>query len=321
MDVSRREFLNLLGCLAGGWALAMPKPYYLGEMARSLVKISNPKEPGDLIGAKEAGVPDSGADRHKPDPALTAGSTDDLDHRERGINLIPEDERVLEEIGYFNDISPEAFLFDENKYSDPKRQLEPSEWGSTNRHLPIKIDPNVINRPGERSPQAVQRVVEYTPFNNPRYVAAAGERVSMCNIAAWDWSRALQVHLPHWIGDTEMSANMLFRWISHSQAGGIYGEGWQPVEAGAAQILAQRGIPVFALAENPTPGRHGHVALVYPQNPDSRTIDDKDGLYFATFTNGRSRGGNGIKNLRDTFRRLTPTYFVHNSDFIVYRDS
>jgi hypothetical protein len=139
----------------------------------------------------------------------------------------------------------------------------------------------------------------------------------MCNIAAWDWSRALQVHLPHWIGATEMSANMLFRWISQPQAGGIYGEGWQPIKQKAAQLLANRGIPVFALVENSTPGRHGHVCMVYPsptKNPDVEPL-------FASVSNGRSRGGNGIKSLSNTFRWRSPTYFVHKLDFIVYQNS
>jgi hypothetical protein len=199
------------------------------------------------------------------------------------------------------------------------RNLEPSEWNRTNRHLPIKIDPEVVNKPGQRSPQALKRAVAYIPFRSPRYVAAPGERVSLCNIAAWDWSRALQVHLPHWKGDTEMSANMLFRWINHPQAGGVFGEGWQPVEAEAAQLLANRGVPVFALVENTTPGRHGHVALVYPSDTAAQSDVNPADIRFATVTNGRSRRGNGIRSLQDTFRWRTPTYFVHNSDFILNR--
>ena len=237
------------------------------------------------------------------------------------ITLSPENQAVLDETGYFNDISPAKFLFDEHKYSAPKRKLKPAEWSRSNRHLPIEIDPVVINKPGERNPEALKRVVEYTPFNSPRYVAAPGERASMCNIAAWDWSRALQLHLPHWIDETEMSANMLYRWISHSQAGGVYGEGWQPVKASAARILASLGIPVFALAENSVPGRHGHVAMVYPQEVSPQADRNAAGIYFASVSNGRSRGGNGIKSLQSTFRRLKPTYFVHKHDFILHKVS
>jgi hypothetical protein len=110
---------------------------------------------------------------------------------------------------------------------------------------------------------------------------------------------------------------MLFRWISHPQAGGVYGEGWQPVNARAAQLLANRGIPVFALVENPNPRRHGHVCMVYPSLTNNPSIEP----YFATVANGRTRGGNGIKTLRNTFRWLTPTYFVHKLDFIVHPNS
>jgi hypothetical protein len=266
----------------------------------------------DRFAVEDPDPPDDDANYRIPRLSTKKGS------EQRNSRTLSDSEKVLEETGYFNSISPKAFMFDENKYSPQKRELDPSEWDRTNRHLPIKIDPTVINRPGERSPQALIRVVAYTPFQNPRYVAARGERATMCNIAAWDWSRALRLHLPHWIGETEMSANMLYRWISHPQAGGVYGEGWQPVKAKPAQLLANRGIPVFALAESLVPGRHGHVAMVYPKNQADQS---EAGPYFATVNNGRSRGGNGIKNLASTFRRLTPTYYVHNHDFIVHRDS
>lgn len=117
-----------------------------------------------------------------------------------------------------------------------------------------------------------------------------------------------------------MSANMLYRWISNQQAGGIYGEGWQSVKADAAQILANRGVPVFALAENTLPGRHGHVAMVYPENQLSLSDQNDGGPYFATVNNGRSRSGNGIKSIGSTFRRLRPTYFVHKHDFVLHRE-
>ena len=92
------------------------------------------------------------------------------------------------------------------------------------------------------------------------------------------------------------------------------------MEAVVAQLLANRGVPVFALAENPTPGRHGHVALVYPTEPVVRLYDGDVEPNFASVTNGRRWGRNGIKNLRSAFRRLTPTYFVHKSDFIVNQE-
>lgn len=303
MTIDRREFLNLTGSLMGGWVLTWIKPVKKWNLERSLIEMSDLAERLERYSTE-------GWEAHH-------GDTDFL---VPGNESSPAIEPELEEIGHFNPISPTAYAFDENKYSPSKRKIEPSQWGRTNRHLPIRIDPSVINKPGERSPQALQRVVDYIPFNGPRYVAAAGERVSMCNIAAWDWSRALQLHLPHWIGETEMSANMLYRWISHPQAGGIYGEGWQPVEANAARLLANWGIPVFALAENTRPGRHGHVAMVYPGKLLSQE-DDGDWIYFATVTNGRSRGGNGIKRLGNTFRNLKPTYFVHKIDFILNRDA
>jgi hypothetical protein len=302
MTLSRREFLNITGNLLGGWVLASPGLSYLGNLARSLVAMRDLEERKGRLGIEDREVL-----RSKSSPTTP-------DSTQSGISIPPESKRVLDEIGYFNDISPARYVFDENKYSPSKRKLDPSQWDSTNRHLPIKLGPQVINKPGERSPQALKRVVAYTQFSSPRYVAEPGKRVTMCNIAAWDWSRALQLHLPHWIGDTEMSANMLFRWVSHPQAGGIFGEGWQSLRASAAPILASLGIPVFALAENTRPGRHGHVAMVYPQNNDT-------GIYFATVNNGRSHGGNGIKSLGNTFRRLKPTYFVHKYDFIVYLNS
>jgi len=304
MDLSRREFVKLLGSLVGGWAITLPQQSELGKIAQIWKALSSQADPTDTEDSVEG-------NSLNPSPAIDPEK--DFMFRERGRSGGSAGQSELEKIGHFTEISPRYFVFDENKYSSPKRKLPPAEWDATNRHIPIKIEPGVINKPGERSPQAIKQVVEYTQFNNPRYVAAPGEQVTMCNIAAWDWSRALQVHLPHWLGETEMSANMLFRWISHPQAGGLYGEGWQPVDARAAQMLANRGIPVFALAENPNPRRHGHVCMVYP----SLTNDPAVEPYFASVANGRSRGGNGIKTYRNTFRWLKPTYFVHKNDFIV----
>jgi hypothetical protein len=60
--------------------------------------------------------------------------------------------------------------------------------------------------------------------------------------------------------------------------------------------------------------------MVYPKHV-LETQNDQGGIYFATVTNGRSRGGNGIKDLNSTFRNLKPTYFVHKVDFVLYPDS
>jgi hypothetical protein len=307
MDLSRREFVKLLGSLVGGWAISLPQGTDLGKIAQIWQATSTQADHASA---------DDAAENHYINPSPATDPEKDLLYQKRGLANGSNGLRELEKVGRFSEITPRYYVFDENKYSSPKRKLDPSEWDETNRHLPIKIDPDVINKPGERSPAAIKQVVDYTQFNNPRYVAAPGERVTMCNIAAWDWSRALQVHLPHWIGETEMSANMLFRWISHPQAGGIYGEGWQPIKAKIAQLLANQGIPVFALAENPNPRRHGHVCMVYP----SLTNDPAVEPYFASVANGRSRGGNGIKTLSNTFRWLTPSYFVHKLDFIVYQE-
>jgi hypothetical protein len=302
MTLSRRDFLSLAGQLVGGWLLVWSQQSSLQDRAQMLADMGELAERLEHLGFEDL----EAYDRDRA-PASSGRANARL--------IEPE----LMEIGHFNEISPRAYSFDENKYAPSRRKLAPGEWDRTNRHMPIKIDQEVINKPGERSPEALQRVVEYTRFNTPRYVAAPGERVSMCNIAAWDWSRALQLHLPHWIGETEMSANMLFRWVSHPQAGGVYGEGWQPVGIQAAKLLANHGIPVFALAENPQPGRHGHVAMVYP-NKNLTGSANTDSVYFASVANGRSRGGNGIKKLESTFRWLKPTFFVHKADFILFRD-
>ena len=308
MDLTRREFVKLLGSLMGGWAITLPEESDLGKIAQIWKAMNSQTDPA---------VEDDPAESYPLNPSPATDPEKAFIYREREAARISKDLRELDKIGRFNEIKSRYYVFDENKYSTSKRKIPPSEWKTTNRHMPIKIEPSAVNKPGERSPEAIKRVVDYTQFHNPRYVAARGEWVTMCNIAAWDWSRALQIHLPHWIGETEMSANMLFRWISHPQAGGAYGEGWQPIPARAAQLLANRGVPVFALAENPNPRRHGHVCMVYP----SLTNDPAVEPYFASVANGRSRGGNGIKALRNTFRWLKPTYFVHKLDFIVHQNS
>lgn len=296
----------------GGWAITLPQGSDLGKIAQIWKMTNSHAEPA---------ASDDPAESYSLNPSPAIDPEKEFLSRKRGLVDGSKGLNELEKIGRFSEITPRYYIFDENKYSSPKRKLPPAEWKTTNRHIPIKIDPEVINKPGERSPAAIKQVIDYTQFNNPRYVAASGERVTMCNIAAWDWSRALQLHLPHWIGETEMSANMLFRWISHPQVGGVYGEGWQPVKQNAAQLLANRGIPVFALAENAVPGRHGHVSLVYPNISTLRENNNNVGPLFATVNNGRSRGGNGIKTLQNTFRWMNPTYFVHKNDFIVYRDA
>jgi hypothetical protein len=288
MTLSRRDFIKLAGGIAGGLALNSSRPALIDALA---------------VSSGEGGS------------------------------------QFLADLGYFPDISPHSIVFDESKYSPHKRELEPSEWGATNRHMPIKIPADVLNHPGERSQEALKRVIEYTGFRGPRYESQPEERVSMCNIAAWDWARALRLHLPHWKGETEMSANMLFRWISHPEAGGVYGEGWQAIEppvpepasgirlsaAGfrnlSAQLLANRGIPVFALAENPDPSRHGHVAIMYPKRLPLRLEEIEIEPDFATVKSGRSRSPNGIMGLRSAFRHLSPAYFVHLYDFVLHKTS
>ncbi|UCE00006.1 MAG: hypothetical protein JSV42_04610 [Chloroflexota bacterium] len=311
MTISRREFLYFAANLIGGWALTWRKRSFFEVESNSLFTVSGSVRREDL--REIEGL----ADDQKSVGSQVNEQSTDWDSMSQYDDINPGMKKFLDQVGYFNPASPTSYVFDENKYSDSKRKLMPHEWDSTNRHLPIRIDPKVVNRPGERSPEALMRVVEYTGFENPRYVAAPGERVTMCNIAAWDWSRALQLHLPHWIGDTEMSANMLYRWITHPEAGGIYGEGWQPIILTTARVLASLGIPVFALAENTVPKRHGHVAMVYPQETAQEISLSDVSIFFATVNNGRTRGGNGIKSLGNTFRRLTPAYFVHRRDFIV----
>jgi hypothetical protein len=309
-----------MACVAGGWAIELPQSRTLETAAWAWMDLGAAWERA-CHAEQHACDLDDGLAGPSSNPESAAGNAGSKVPVEPGLIPDEEAERILAAAGRFNDLSPGRFVFDENKYSPLKREIAPPDWSATNRHLPIKIAPEVINRPGERSPEALIRVVDYTRFYNPRYVAEPGERVTMCNIAAWDWSRALRVHLPHWMGETEMSANMLFRWVSHPQAGGVYGEGWQPVDALAAQLLANRGVPVFALAENPRPKRHGHVAMVYPNIPATRSQGGEVRPHFATVRNGRSWASNGVKALGDTFRWMAPTYFVHKSDFIVHRDA
>jgi hypothetical protein len=320
MSLSRREFLNIMGCLAGGVVTGWPPSLAAGKLSRFLMGVEDLEELICRLETAQAQPPEpvpALAEMDPPGPEFVEQPAAPAQEPSPDRPSLPDPDQVLAEIGAFPAPPSRPVRFDEHKYSPPKRQLEPSEWSATNRHLPVRLDPQRINAPGERSPAALESAVAYIPFRSPRYVAQPGERVSMCNIAAWDWSRLLQVHLPHWMGDTEMSANMLFRWISNPQAGGALGEGWQPLPADAAQFLANRGVPVFALAENPSPGRHGHVALVYPAEPLKLSYRGRVEPDFATVTNGRwSR--NGIKPLSSTFRRLKPAYFVHRSDFIVH---
>lgn len=118
------------------------------------------------------------------------------------------------------------------------------------------------NRPGERSPSALRRVLEqFEVRTNPRYAPTATS--TYCNIYVWDCTRALYAEIPHWVEDPkrrELNVNATMKWLEeHGKA-----HGWHEVDETVAVAHADIGGPAVAIWRNPNPRRSGHIAMLLP---------------------------------------------------------
>ena len=96
--------------------------------------------------------------------------------------------------------------------------------------------------------------------HHARYQPGSGE--TWCNVALWDWTRALGCEIPHWVGEPphrhELNANGVCLWLRTTGAR----EGWTRAGAAEARDHAARGGVAVAVWEDPD--GHGHVAILRP---------------------------------------------------------
>ena len=123
MVVSRRDFLKLTVSMLGGWVVTIPRPTPAGEIARIVIEMSDPSGQQVFPGVKNTDTQDDEGEYCIPNTSTRVYSESNICNQQKPVIAISDDERVLGEIGYFNDISPEDFVFDENKYSQNRRDV------------------------------------------------------------------------------------------------------------------------------------------------------------------------------------------------------
>jgi hypothetical protein len=128
-----------------------------------------------------------------------------------------------------------------------------------------------------RSPDALRQTLAQFDLTDPRYLPGTfGCPGTRCNVALWDYSRAMSASIPHWI-DTcgremppdvhkyrELSAAGQIGWLR------VFGEeeGWFPCSPKQARVMANMGRPVVAGWVNPLEGKPSHVAMLLPTPDD-----------------------------------------------------
>ncbi|MEN3370782.1 MAG: hypothetical protein V7609_2925 [Verrucomicrobiota bacterium] len=139
---------------------------------------------------------------------------------------------------------------------------------------------SLSNSTTERSAYNLSRVInQFQVATSPRY-AVAQNGATYCNIFVWDFTRAMEAEIPHWVvtgyenvsavqsdgsfsvGPTErreLTAKATVNWLNK------FGKnhGWRRVSETEAQPAANSGHPTIAVWDNPD-GEHGHMAVVRP---------------------------------------------------------
>lgn len=129
----------------------------------------------------------------------------------------------------------------------------------------IPLDAPIKNGPGERSPEKLRAVVaQFDVVANPRYKqrdsSGDGKRDTFCNIALWDFTRALGCEIDHYDAQgNERNANAVCVWLASPLGAKA---GWSLVDPMIAGSAAARGQPVVVAWANPK--GIGHVALLLP---------------------------------------------------------
>lgn len=181
-----------------------------------------------------------------------------------------------------------------NASTDP---LDPDQWQP--------IDPPLRFGPADRKPEHIVTVVtqsgvatslRYRPFKLPN-----GRWRTWCNIAAWDWSRALGCEIPHWLRRTtpktlpdgrttmwdELDGIGIVDWLRNEGPK----HGWRKVTEAEAVRRVNAGFPTFVVWRPVSPkgaGMAGHIAMFVPDK-SGRTRIAQAGL--GCFANGALTDG------------------------------
>lgn len=131
------------------------------------------------------------------------------------------------------------------------------------------VDALITSAQSARRPELLDLCIrQFHVAKNPRLIPRDGN--TYCNIALWDFTRALGAEIPHWVdqqgrparpgepGAYELDANGVATWLE--RCGGSYGW-WRSTPAGALEA-ANAGRPAVAVWFNA--GGIGHVAIVRP---------------------------------------------------------
>lgn len=166
--------------------------------------------------------------------------------------------------------------------------LHPYQW--------VDITAPLTGGSAQRSPELLVRIVnQFQVETNARYRPTAKE--TFCNIFAADVTRALACPVPHWWNRSELTANVMARWLSKEEG---KANGWSKAsDAGEAIGFASRGFPVVAVWEN-REGGPGHIAIVLPSEKAAVEIAQAGRVNFAR---GPLEKGFGNKQVQ---------FFLHN---------
>lgn len=106
--------------------------------------------------------------------------------------------------------------------------------------------------------------VEHSGRYRPR------DRLTFCNIFAWDVTSAMYAEIPHWVtgpdqrpswpasSARELRANQLKEPLDAGRWG------WSPCSEAHAMVMAAAGHPAVVLWQNPDEEASGHIAMVEP---------------------------------------------------------
>jgi monofunctional biosynthetic peptidoglycan transglycosylase len=171
----------------------------------------------------------------------------------------------------------------------------------------------IQSSPGQRDRFLYDSVInQFRVSTNPRYRQdLQGRGETYCNIFVWDVTKAMGVEIPHWVDGegnrmddgegSELDANGLIRWLESTGDR----SGWEAVDAGRAQALANQGFPVVATWKNP--GGIGHLAVVRPGDHS-----ETEGPNIAQSGSVNFNKGTVEQGFRERAAKRDIVYFYHH---------
>lgn len=137
-----------------------------------------------------------------------------------------------------------------------------------------EVNPDVINTPDKRSPEAyLAAAKQFQVESNPRYARGHANpgvgKETYCNIFLWDVTKAMSCEVAHWVDPAtgvevpmgkgvELSANGVCDWFARH---GLDFD-WMQCSKKKAMDRASKGFPTVVTWNNP--GGIGHVAVILP---------------------------------------------------------